>query len=250
MQNDKNTNEKSMTLNELQREIEKQKAIIAAKERGASEEEIEKIEEEYQRRAKANSENSSEISDEPKKATVLQKIGRIAYIILNVVLVLIVLGSSYALVAKFVFKVENPTVFGLGSFSVTTWSMEGNEPDSIKKGSLVFTVKKKKYEINDVVTFLTDKDKANAVTTPTTHRIIEITDDGFYRTKGDNPLNSPDEVPISEENIIGKVYLALPGVGDFINSLRTTRGLIFIAIVCSGFVLIPIFFNSDEDEDA
>jgi len=249
MQNDKNKNENKMTRAELLAEIERQKAIIAAKERGESAENIEKLINE-DTAADTESAGASRNSDSPKeKKNILKKIGRISYITLNVLLCCILFVNAYTLIAKFVFKVDNPTFLGLGYFRVTTWSMEGDEPDSITKGSLVFTVKQKEYEVGDIVTFLSDNDVKNSVTTPTTHRITKILEDGTYKTKGDNPKNSEDKGYIRNDNIIGRVYLTIPGVGNVVDYFKTTKGLIVLTAVCLGFILLPMLFGHYDDDE-
>ena len=239
MQNDKNTNEKSMTLNELQREIEKQKAIISAKERGASAEELEKIEKEY---AESKKEGSEDSSDEPKKATVLQKIGSALYISLNVFLALILAVNLYMIMAREIFKKSNPTLFGFGYFVVATESMAGDRADSIEAGTLVFTVKNKSYEVDDIITY--EGEKVSSVT----HRIIAVNEDGSYITRGD-ANNTEDTEVVLKENVAGRVFATVEGAGSFIAKLTSPIGLLALTVVCLGIFGIPLLFGYYDEEE-
>lgn len=103
---------------------------------------------------------------------------------------------------------ETPALFGLYQlYSVETGSME----PTLTVGSVIIC-KKAKYpgrlEAGEVVTFHT---LSGAVVT---HRIIEVTADEngntAYRTKGDNPINSPDRELLSPDRVIGVFAAKIP----------------------------------------
>lgn len=247
MQNDKNVNEKKMTLDELQREIERQKAIIAAMERGASAEEIEELkkaaEEKESSETEKDGENTAAEQKEPKKATVMDKIGKVAYIIFTAFLALILVVNVSMIISRNVLKNPNPTFCGLGYFVVSTASMDGEEPDSIAPGTLVFTVKNKSYEEGDIITF------KGAGVSSVTHRIIEVNDDGTYVTKGD-ANNAPDSDPVSHNDVAGRVFATAPRMGDFVNALRSPLGLLALSCILLGIFGIPYLFGYYDEEDS
>lgn len=97
------------------------------------------------------------------------------------------------------------------SFIITTSSMN----PSIPKGSLIYTVKKDKYKVGDIITF---KGSVGSVV----HRIAGITVLSgvlYYKTKGDaNTTVDGDLVEVN--NIYGKVQMQIPLIGDTVLILR------------------------------
>ncbi len=78
----------------------------------------------------------------------------------------------------------------------------------IRKGSLIVVVKKDQYSLYDVVTYKV----SSKMDTYVTHRINRITDieqAKMYYTKGDANKHE-DFLPITQEEIIGKVYFVIP----------------------------------------
>ena len=84
------------------------------------------------------------------------------------------------------------------------------EPE-IKMGSLVLISKCREYGVKDIVSYKTYQNE-----TPVTHRIMKISkthDKYFFTMKGDKNENE-DLYPISQDEIIGKVILEVPFLGD------------------------------------
>ena len=247
MQNDK-SNETKMTRAELLAEIEKQKAIIAAKEQGASDEEIEKIQNESSPATEENSGEGSTSSpedsvEEKKKLTAWQMVGKIAYIAFTALLALILVINVWMIISRNVLKNPNPTFCGIGYFVVETPSMDGDRPDRIKPWTLVFTVKKKEYKVDDIITF------EGARVSSVTHRIIAVNEDGTYQTQGDANIGSPDTDPVAHDKVAGKVFATVEGVGQFVNYLRSTTGLLILSCVCLGIFGVPYLFGKYDEED-
>ena len=122
--------------------------------------------------------------------------------------------------AREIFKVKNPTVFGYSSAVVLTGSMSGTiEPDD-----LIITHKQSIYKVGDIVMYQTGG-------TPVTHRIISENEKG-YRTKGD-ANNTYDGANIPKADVVGKVVLAVPKIGTVIRLIRTPIGMLslFAAII-------------------
>lgn len=101
---------------------------------------------------------------------------------------------------------EIPNVLGFQLFAVESGSME----PTLKIGAVIVSRKPKDPEnlkVNDVVTFRT---LSNAIVT---HRIIEVLNDNgskAYRTKGDNPINSPDQDLLTPNRVIGVFFAKIP----------------------------------------
>ena len=94
-------------------------------------------------------------------------------------------------------KGEVPSLFGYQIYEVQTGSMI----PTLGIGDLFIAKKvneETQFKVNDIVTFNHDGDVV-------THRIIEVIEEEgkvLFRTKGDNPINSPDLDLLEPENII------------------------------------------------
>ena len=102
---------------------------------------------------------------------------------------------------------KTPDLFGYRLFMVETGSMEPGVP----VGSILLvgpTDVPSNLSVDSIVSFTTQSG------TTVTHRIIGVlkTDDGniAYRTKGDNPLNSPDPELLTPDRVIGIFILKIP----------------------------------------
>jgi signal peptidase len=72
--------------------------------------------------------------------------------------------------------------------------------------------------------------------TSVTHRIINITDEGFV-TKGD-ANEDPDQWTVKKENVIGKVILTIPFIGYLGYFVRTPTGLILLIVLPASAIII------------
>jgi len=111
---------------------------------------------------------------------------------------------------------------------VYTGSME----PTIPVGSVV-GIKKVNLEslsVGDVICFKLSQP------TSITHRIINITDDGFV-TKGDANEN-PDQWIVKKENVIGKIMFTIPYLGYLSRFVRTSVGFILFIITPATILLI------------
>ncbi|EGW36276.1 signal peptidase I [Desulfosporosinus sp. OT] len=103
-------------------------------------------------------------------------------------------------------KGEIPNVLGFQLFAVESGSME----PTLQVGAVIVSRKPKdpeKLKVNDIVTFRT---LSNALVT---HRIIEVLNDNgssAYRTKGDNPINSPDQDLLTPNRVVGVFFAKIP----------------------------------------
>ena len=124
-------------------------------------------------------------------------------------------------------------IFGIEPYVVETGSME----PTIKRGSLSFINKHIKYDNinnNDIIAYILPSGSK------VTHRVINITEDGF-ETKGDNN-NLSDGISTSKDNYLGKNIISIPKVGYVVKFIQTPKGkvilfVLIIVILTGGFLL-------------
>ena len=157
-------------------------------------------------------------------------------------LTLLVVMASWLCFDKFVLKHQVPSIFGYSSLMVATGSMSG----TIEEGDLIIIKNTGDYKIGEIVTFFQDGDEI-----PTTHRIINIDDDGLWVTKGD-ANNSKDSRSISSDEIIGEWVMTIPYVGTFIDWAVEGGGLIYIIgiFLILGLGIYIIKGDDEEDEES
>ncbi|MGI6453666.1 MAG: signal peptidase I [Syntrophomonadaceae bacterium] len=123
-----------------------------------------------------------------------------------IVIVLLLLSTLYSvLLAKS--KGETPCLVGYQFYVVKSNSMA----PTFKTGTVILSKTPEdssKLNVGDIVTF------KNANGAIVTHRIIEVikTEGGQvkYRTKGDNPINSPDRELLDPQQILARVIAKIP----------------------------------------
>lgn len=115
----------------------------------------------------------------------------------------------------------------------------GSMEPTIKTGSVVLIKPISSYKIGDVITFEGNFKDARGKKVPTTHRIVEMrVDKGnpIYITKGDaNEENDTREVP--QNQVIGKVYLAVPYLGYAIEAARQPYGFLALIIIPAAVIM-------------
>ncbi len=102
---------------------------------------------------------------------------------------------------------EIPGLLGYHLYVVESGSMEPTLP----VGTVIISREPRdasKLEANDIVTFRTSSDAV------VTHRIIEVIrgdgSDVSYRTRGDNPVNSPDPELLTPDRVMAVFLAAIP----------------------------------------
>lgn len=138
----------------------------------------------------------------------------------------------YLMVQKYVLGNEMPTFFGYTGAGILSGSMDDGSDDAIRRGDFVIIHAQGGYELGDVVTYL-DSDGSFV-----THRVVSITEGG-YITQGDREGSALDDM-ITDGDIVGKVVGVVPGMGDFIEFMRTIPGM--LAVLTIGVV---IWFTED-----
>lgn len=149
--------------------------------------------------------------------------------VLCTLLLLVIVFESILLVQKYIKKAPVPMIFGYASLVVATGSMNG----TIDQGDMIIVKKTNDYSLGDIVTYV-----EKGSNTPVTHRLVNYgQEQGTFITKGD-ANNTADTLPITEEQIAGKVVLVIPKLGIVFDWFLTGGGIIYIAamiivIVCA-----------------
>ena len=87
-------------------------------------------------------------------------------------------------------------------------------------------------KVGDIICFKIESESSTTVT----HRIINITDEGFI-TKGD-ANEDPDQWIVKKENIIGKVIAVIPYLGYLGYFVRTPVGFTLLIIIPATLLII------------
>ena len=87
-------------------------------------------------------------------------------------------------------------------------------------------------KVGDIICFKIESESSTTVT----HRIINITDEGFI-TKGD-ANEDPDKWIVKKENIIGKVIAVIPYLGYLGYFVRTPIGFTLLIIIPATLLII------------
>lgn len=155
-----------------------------------------------------------------------KKIIAISYWLVILIVLFVVVGTAVS--------VYNAPA-GFRMLVVTGGSME----PAIKTGSVVLTFKKADYSENDIVSFLRNpSDSKRKIDTPITHRIVGKTVEKIeneeeritFTTKGD-ANKTPDLEVIRQEQILGKVLLSIPVIGNLLVFSQTQLGFTLLVVV-------------------
>ena len=121
-----------------------------------------------------------------------------------------------------------PIPGGVKTFVVQSGSME----PSIKTGSVIVVKQAESYTVGEVITF----GPRSKTKPPTTHRIIEIKEDGSYVTKGD--ANDDEDLrTVSRYEVIGKVVASIPWVGYAVAAAQKPWGFVVIVVIPAAIII-------------
>jgi signal peptidase len=150
--------------------------------------------------------------------------------ILCIILIPILIINCILIVKSFTSE-EVPDVAGALPLIVLTDSMY----PVIQSGDLIIchTEEPENIQVGDVIAFF---DPAGNGITIVTHRVIEVTENG-WRTKGDNN-NAEDRLTVPADKLVA-VYegTRLSGLGDVALFMQSTTGLI-VCVVCPILLLV------------
>ena len=146
-------------------------------------------------------------------------------VILTVVLCVILLCVIVTILMSGRREGQLPGFFGYTQAVVLSPSME----PGIKVNDLVVIHREQDYQVDDIVTFAEDGGLV-------THRIIEVTDEG-YVTQGDaNPSPDPE---IKKSAVIGRVSAVIPKAGKLIRFVRSPGGIIAVFAIAVILLFMP-----------
>ena len=167
---------------------------------------------------------SAEPAEEPEEESgKLEKLSRGFNVFLSVFTALMVLFIAYIMVCSAKGKPVN--VFGRSLLTVVTGSME----PSLHTGDYIYVKKvpADELEVGDVITFRSEESDVSGKLV--THRIIEITPEGDFVTKGDANTIA-DSKRIRQDQIIGK-YTGKAKFFKWINSFADRRKILLILVI-------------------
>ena len=121
--------------------------------------------------------------------------------------------------------------FGIQPYVVESGSME----PTIETGSVCFVNRHAKYEdmkVGDIIAFQLDEGAF------ATHRIKEITDEGFT-TKGDKN-KADDNIITTRSNFIGKNIFSIPKVGFIVKGIQEPKGKIMLGTIIVVLIMAAI----------
>jgi signal peptidase I len=122
-----------------------------------------------------------------------------------------------------------PTVLG-GSTSYVIVSGTSMEP-TLYQDDLVIAKKQDSYKVGDIVTF-------HAENSLVIHRIVGLpTADEGYTTQGDNK-QEPDPWHPTDEEVLGRKWVHIPGAGSWLEKLRQPMGLAMIAAALTFVIML------------
>lgn len=149
---------------------------------------------------------------------------RIGQAVVTICLVVIIILAGSLAYSKWILKENPPRIFGYIPVTVVSGSME----PELNIGDVVLIKPNEIYQINDVVTYREE----NMLVT---HRIVALTDQGFALQGDAN--NTIDSRYIKQEEIVGKVVMAIPMIGKIGLWLMTPVGILSV-IVVAGIIYI------------
>ena len=126
-----------------------------------------------------------------------------------------------------------PRVFGYQLYTVVSGSME----PAIPVGSLLYiqSAQPENMVPDDVIAFYGGRDSTAVIT----HRVVENREFmGEFITKGD-ANEKEDMKPVSYDNFIGKVRLAIPAAGKAAQVFSDTPG----KIAAAGLIVLAVFLH-------
>ena len=161
-------------------------------------------------------------------------------VIKTIAKIIIIFFAIYILVSNILQTINGQTLsfFGIKSFIVLSGSME----PTINVGDLIFVKDTKNIKEQDIISFQVE----NAVIT---HRVIEITKNNTYITKGD-ANNIEDTEEIAKDKIQGKYFFKIGKIGNIILFFKTNYGMLILIMLFLLYLLIVNRKNIRKDKCA
>lgn len=174
------------------------------------------------------------MSEPKQKKTIKQIISNVTFGVFMAFFGLVILFSI----------LEKTVGFSIGGYHIL-WVKTDSMETTIPAQSYILTkdIKAEDVNVNDVISFISDDPAIKGMLN--THRVIEITDEGSFITKGDN-YAVQDAYKVKPENVVARYEKNLPFLSIF-GKLFTTPigyGLTVVGIVG----LVAMWFTIDFKE--
>lgn len=163
-------------------------------------------------------------------------IGRVLSWLITALLAIILICNLYTIGVRYFTGVPQPSVFGWSWAVVISGSME----PEIRVNDMVVVHEEDSYSVGDIITY----ENGDSVVT---HRIIAENTEG-YTTKGDHN-NTEDMYPVPKDSVIGRVAYVVPGIGLFIQFLRTPLGMTCLVLIGLLLIEIPYLLDKRKNEE-
>ena len=167
---------------------------------------------------------------------VIKIISRVVSVIIVIMLCLVLMGNIVNIMAQKNGRAGDHNFFGMYYGVIISGSMSG----TIEVNDMIFAFKQDEYKVDDIITFKHGKSL-------TTHRIVDITDEGFI-TKGD-ANNTEDKEPVKAEDIVGKVVLVIPKIGVVMEYMQKPIGMLALILLGFGVLIIPEILGKDKKSE-
>ena len=164
-----------------------------------------------------------------------RSIGSIFSGVFTALLAALLLCSVYSIAARKITGKQYAPVFGWSSAVVISGSMSG----AIEIDDLVIIHRQNEYAVEDIINF----ESGDSLVT---HRIVTVTDEGYF-TKGD-ANNAPDRDIVPAEAVVGEVVAVIPGVGKGIAFARTPLGMLCIVLIGYAMITVPSALERRNEE--
>ncbi len=131
-----------------------------------------------------------------------------------------------------------PSVGGYQMYIV----MSGSMSPAVKTGSIVIVkpMDPEEIKLRDIITFRGEIEGENI----TTHRVVEIDNNAeiSFKTKGDaNEVEDP--MPVSGNQLIGRVVYSIPHVGYAFYFARSRNGVIALLVILIAYISLELVKN-------
>ncbi|RJX27592.1 MAG: S26 family signal peptidase [Acholeplasma sp.] len=128
-------------------------------------------------------------------------------------------------------------IFGYSFSIVPTDSMIGDQEDSIDPYdiAIIKRISFDEIEIGDVIVF---QGEIQGMPALIIHRVVGVHPEGGYETKGDNPLNSVDPDPVTEENFKAVYQSKITFLKPIAELALGSRSIIFGSLIIVLLVMV------------
>lgn len=166
---------------------------------------------------------------------VLRYTGKVVQISITVLLAILLVCNLYLIIVNRIMGEEHPTIFGYSTAVVASGSME----PALSVDDLILNHTQDSYEKGDIITFQNGDSL-------TTHRIVEVTEEG-YVTQGD-ANNTPDLDVVQANAVVGRVVWSIPYVGSALAFLKTPLGMVVLIFTGLCIIELPFFFQRRREQ--